>query len=191
MMDSTQRNSHFKEPATEPATKPDAVLATEQAIERALQLALDYHRGQRDADGDPYILHLMRVMLKCHSTPAKQAGLLHDILEDTSATAKDLIRAGICPSVTQSVERLTRTAHSDYADYILALADDPIAKEVKIADLEDNYAMGRVKYRSELRLEDAHRLERYILSHRFLLGQLQRTEYIETMKRVDSALPPA
>jgi hypothetical protein len=76
--------------------------------------------------------------------------------------------------------------HSTYADYILALADDPIAKEVKIADLEDNYFIGRVKYRSEHRLEDAHRLERYILSHRFLSGHLQSTEYIEAMKLVGS-----
>ena len=129
----------------------------------------------------------MRVMLKCHSTSAKQAGLLHDILEDTSATEDDLIQAGICPNVTQSVKRLTRFAHIDYADYILALAEDPIAKEVKIADLEDNYAIGRVKYRCEHRLEDARRLERYILSHRFLSGHLQRTEYIEAMRLVDLA----
>ena len=155
--------------------------------EMAIELALNFHRGQRDADGDPYILHLMRVMLKCHSTSAKQAGLLHDILEDTSATEDDLIQAGICPNVTQSVKRLTRFAHIDYADYILALAEDPIAKEVKIADLEDNYAIGRVKYRTEHRLEDARRLERYILSHRFLSGHLQRTEYIEAMRLVDLA----
>ena len=159
----------------------------ELAIELATELALNFHRGQRDADGDPYILHLMRVMLKCHSTSAKQAGLLHDILEDTSATEDDLIQAGICPNVTQSVKRLTRFAHIDYADYILALAEDPIAKEVKIADLEDNYAIGRVKYRTEHRLEDARRLERYILSHRFLSGHLQRTEYIEAMRLVDLA----
>ena len=159
----------------------------ELAIELAIDLALNFHRGQRDADGDPYILHLMRVMLKCHSTSAKQAGLLHDILEDTSATEDDLIQAGICPNVTQSVKRLTRIAHIDYADYILALAEDPIAKEVKIADLEDNYAIGRVKYRTEHRLEDARRLERYILSHRFLSGHLQRTEYIEAMRLVDLA----
>jgi (p)ppGpp synthase/HD superfamily hydrolase len=161
--------------------------ANELAIELAIELALNFHRGQRDADGDPYILHLMRVMLKCHSTSAKQAGLLHDILEDTSATEDDLIQSGICPNVIQSVKRLTRIAHVDYADYILALADDPIAKEVKIADLEDNYAIGRVKYRPEHRLEDARRLERYILSHRFLSGHLPRTEYIEAMRVVDFA----
>lgn len=160
---------------------------SESAIELATELALSFHRGQRDAQGDPYILHLMRVMLKCHSTSAKQAGLLHDILEDTSATEDDLIQAGICPNVTQSVKRLTRSAHIDYADYILALAEDPIAKEVKIADLEDNYAIGRVKYRSEHRLEDARRLEDYILSHRFLSGHLQRTEYIEAMRLVGLA----
>jgi (p)ppGpp synthase/HD superfamily hydrolase len=169
-MESTQRNAQ----------------ATAQAIELATELALNFHRGQCDADGDPYILHLMRVMLKCHCASAKQAGLLHDILEDTSATEEDLIQAGICPNVTQSVKRLTRPAHIDYADYILALADDPIAKEVKIADIEDNYAIGRVKYRSEHRLEDAHRLQRYILSHRFLSGHLQSTEYIEAMKLVGS-----
>ena len=137
-----------------------------RAIETALGLAISFHRGQRDSDGAPYILHL-----------AKQAGVLHDILEDTSASCDDLLAAGISARVIEAVKHLTHAPGIPYADYIEALVCDPIATEVKLADLEDNYSIGRVKYRQEHREHDADRLQRYILSHRFLEGQIQLDEY--------------
>jgi len=148
-----------------------------RAIEAALGLAISFHRGQRDSDGAPYILHLIRVMLRCKSAQAKQAGVLHDILEDTSASCDDLLAAGISARVIEAVKHLTHAPGIPYADYIEALVCDPIATEVKLADLEDNYSIGRVKYRQEHREHDADRLQRYILSHRFLEGQIQLDEY--------------
>ncbi|MCE2809931.1 MAG: HD domain-containing protein [Planctomycetaceae bacterium] len=130
-----------------------------QEIEIALSLAIDKHRGQRDADGAPYVLHLIRVMMRCRDPEAKQAGVLHDILEDTPTSAQELVSAGIGPRVVEAVKRLTHTPCIPYGD------------------LEDNYSIGRVKYRKEYRTQDAKRLEKYILSHRFLMGQLEVEEF--------------
>lgn len=148
-----------------------------QEIEIALSLAIDKHRGQRDSDGAPYVLHLIRVMMRCRDPEAKQAGVLHDILEDTPTSAQELVSAGIGPRVVEAVKRLTHTPCIPYGQYIESLCIDPIATEVKLADLEDNYSIGRVKYRKEYRTQDAKRLEKYILSHRFLMGQLEVEEF--------------
>lgn len=153
-------------------------------IEIALSLAINKHRGQRDSDGAPYILHLIRVMMRCRDPQAKQAGVLHDILEDTQTNVQELVSAGIDPQVIEAVKRLTYAPSIPYGQYIESLSSDPIATEVKLADLEDNYSIGRVKYRKEHRTRDANRLEKYILSHRFLKGELQLDEFRTLMEQL-------
>ena len=153
-------------------------------IEIALSLAINKHRGQRDSDGAPYILHLIRVMMRCRDPEAKQAGVLHDILEDTQTNVQELVSAGIDPQVIEAVKRLTHAPGIPYVQYIESLSMDPIATEVKLADLEDNYSIGRVKYRKEHRTRDANRLEKYILSHRFLKGELQLDEFRTLMEQL-------
>lgn len=157
-------------------------------IEIALSLAINKHRGQRDSDGAPYILHLIRVMMRCRDPQAKQAGVLHDILEDTPTSVQELVSAGISPRVIDAVKRLTHTPGIPYGQYIESLSSDPIATEVKLADLEDNYSIGRVKYRNEHRKHDANRLEKYILSHRFLMGQLRVEEFRTLMGQLGQDL---
>jgi len=153
-------------------------------IEIALSLAINKHRGQRDSDGAPYVLHLIRVMMRCRDPQAKQAGVLHDILEDTQTNVQELVSAGIDPQVIEAVKRLTHAPSIPYVQYIESLSSDPIATEVKLADLEDNYSIGRVKYRKEHRTRDANRLEKYILSHRFLKGELQLDEFRTLMEQL-------
>lgn len=155
------------------------------AIENAIGLAISKHQGQRDSDGAPYILHLLRVMMRCDGAQAKQAGVLHDILEDTSTTAEELLASGLSPQVVKAVELLTHLPGISYGDYIERLSADPIATEVKLADLEDNYSIGRAKYRNEHRQQDAQRLQRYILTHRFLIGNLDKQEYRSSMNELN------
>jgi hypothetical protein len=76
---------------------------------------------------------------------------------------------------------LTHAPGTPYAQYIEGVLKDPIATEVKLADLEDNYSIGRVKYRMDQQKRDARRLEKYILSHRFLMGQIQVEEFRSLM----------
>ena len=60
-------------------------------IEIALEIALKAHRGQRDLDGKPVILHPLTVALKGNNEEEIIVGLLHDVVEDSEWTFEDLI----------------------------------------------------------------------------------------------------
>jgi len=65
-------------------------------IQRALAVAFEQHRGQtRKAGGTPYIVHILDVARLLLSEPGVSedviaAGILHDVLEDTHYTARQL-----------------------------------------------------------------------------------------------------
>lgn len=50
-------------------------------LEKAIELAANYHAGQTDRGGTPYILHLLAVMMAVDGIEAKTIAVLHDILE--------------------------------------------------------------------------------------------------------------
>lgn len=68
------------------------------------------------------------------------AALLHDVLEDTNATAKDLRKAGIPHRIVETVEILTRSDTETYAEYIARVSFDDTATSIKVADLKTNLA---------------------------------------------------
>ena len=107
-------------------------------VETALSIATEAHRDQRDKAGAPYILHPIRVMLAQTDDAARAAALLHDVIEDCGWTAEGLAEAGIPSQVVVAVEALTRRPGEDYMDFVRRAAADPIAKRVKLADVEDN-----------------------------------------------------
>lgn len=157
----------------------------QDAVEQALRLAIHYHAGQRDKEGECYMLHLLRVMLACSTPEAMQVAVLHDALEDTSATAEELRAAGISPEVVEAVSLLSKPENMRYEDYVIRLSSNELARQVKIADIQDNYRIHRVAYRQEHRHEDRQRIERYILSHQFLAGKLDQDEYLARVASVD------
>ena len=152
------------------------------ALERAVQLATKRHAGQADKAGQPYLLHLLRVMHHVEGDIAKQAAVLHDVLEDTEATADELLRAGIDPQAVSVVQRLTRGKGDSYWEYVVRIAEDPIARQIKMADLHDNYRLDRVILREgEKRETDLRRIERYILSYQYLAGRITLSDYRQRM----------
>lgn len=113
-------------------------------VERACVQALYWHAGQVDKQGQPYILHPLRVMLAV-SERARIVAVLHDVLEDTNASA-DYLEQYLEPPDMLAVALVTRVRGEPYRDFIDRIASAPgeagdIAREVKIADIEDN--MGR------------------------------------------------
>ena len=52
-------------------------------LNQAIALAALAHEGQTDKAGAPYILHSLRVMLRCQGETAQICAVLHDVLEDT------------------------------------------------------------------------------------------------------------
>jgi (p)ppGpp synthase/HD superfamily hydrolase len=47
-------------------------------LEDAIALAALAHRGQRDKNGAPYILHPLRLMLRMETDPRRIVAVLHD-----------------------------------------------------------------------------------------------------------------
>lgn len=164
---------------------PNHQAEEQDGLEQALRLAIHYHAGQRDKRGECYMLHLIRVMLSCSDPIAMQVAVLHDVLEDTAASAEELLAAGIGPDVVAAVSLLTKPETLSYRQYIDQLSGNPLAKQVKIADIQDNYRIDRVAYRPDHTLEDRQRIERYILSFDFLNHRIPREEYLQRMAAIE------
>lgn len=114
-------------------------------IEDALRLAIEAHEGQKDLDGKPVILHPMAVGLAGRNREEVIAGLLHDVVEDTSFTFEDLLKRGVDEPIVEALRILTHTKDMPYEDYVkrIAQSGNDIAIHVKYNDLCHNLKRGR------------------------------------------------
>lgn len=171
---------------TQHGTDPSRYRSIECPEERAIAIAVAAHSGQRDKAGEPYLYHLLRVMLSVEGSSLRQVALLHDLLEDTEWTAGDLKLAGMSQSVIEALELLTHKSTDSYADYVVRLSRNSLAKASKLADLNDNYRLSRVAFRDGHHEEDSRRISRYILSHNFLMERISEKEYRERMAAIEA-----
>jgi hypothetical protein len=127
--------------------------------DKAETLARYAHEDQFDKAGDPYILHPERVAQAVHHLGPKCVALawLHDVVEDTSWSLETLSHAGFPRDLLVAVDAITHRPHEPYADYLDRVREDPIARIVKIHDMQDN---GRVDRLTRLPEEIAARLRR-------------------------------
>ena len=112
---------------------------------RAMRIAYDAHAGALDDTGVPYIFHPIHVAERMTTEHSCCAALLHDVVEDTDVTLEDLRAAGMPLAVTVAVGLLTHDPAVDYFDYVRAIKGNPIAREVKLADLEHNSDLSRLE----------------------------------------------
>lgn len=150
-------------------------------LERAIQIAVTAHAGQVDKQGQPYILHPMRVMLSVPDDEARMAGILHDVVEDTSVTHDDLRKAGFSEAVLEAVRCLTRTPGGPYADYVVRCKRNAIARAVKLADLSDNTRLDRNIIRPERFDADKRRISKYLVTYKFICDEIDEATYRELM----------
>lgn len=136
-------------------------------LEHAIIVATMYHVGQVDKGFMPYILHPLRVMNNVDGYEARIVGVLHDVVEDTEATIGALMAAGFSDTVTDAVGVLTKHKNENYMHYITQLALNPLAREVKLADLADN--MDTTRLPGPLTEKDVKRLAKYQRAHDVLL----------------------
>ena len=137
-------------------------------LDKAVSLAAQAHLGQTDKAGAPYILHPLRVMFRCRSAAAMMAAVLHDVVEDTPVTLADLRSQGFPEEVVRAVGCLTRLADETYEAFIERVKTDPVALEVKVADLEDNMDLRRL---ADPQPRDLERLAKYRRAWRELTGR--------------------
>src|SRR5712675_1856479 len=121
-------------------------------IQRCFEFAAERHAGQKRRSGDPYVVHplgVARTITDLRLDVASVcAGLLHDCVEDTSATAEDIGRLFgteiqfLVDGVTKLgkipwTNREERQAEN-FRKMLLAMARDIRVILIKLADRVDN-----------------------------------------------------
>lgn len=131
---------------------------------KALLVAIKAHQGQKDKGGKPYILHPIRVALNVKGKDEKIVALLHDVIEDTSYTIEDL--EFLTEEQRKVLLLLTHDDNTPYMEYIEEVKKNKIASKVKLADLEQNMNLKRLKTVTN---KDLKRLEKYKKAKEILL----------------------
>lgn len=126
---------------------PDATPAEQSLIEKAFTYAIQAHEGQQRHSGEPYVHHTFEVaciLAKMRAdVPTIIAGLLHDVLEDTSATEKDL-ESMFGSEILSLIQGVTKLGHLKYKGvarhaeslrkFFIASASDIRVVAIKLAD---------------------------------------------------------
>ncbi|WP_353826581.1 hypothetical protein [Agromyces sp. SYSU T0242] len=138
-------------------------------VSLAKGIAFVAHRGRLDKSGLPYIDHPGRVAERFdpeHDPVAAASAWLHDVLEDTPITARELLEAGMMPDIVEVVELLTRRPEVSADEYYAAIRRHPVARRVKLADIDDNTApwrLRRLDFAMQHRLAEKYRHARMAL----------------------------
>lgn len=135
-------------------------------LDQAILIATKAHQNQVDKAGKPYILHPIRVMIKMKDTISQIVAVLHDVLEDCPDYDEGSLRQeGFSSEIIEALSVLNRDNYPDYQTYICNVAKNPIARIVKIADLEDNINILRLNTITD---KDFGRIKKYHWAHFYL-----------------------
>lgn len=148
--------------------------------ERVESFAFHAHLGQVDKIGAPYIQHVRAVAqgLLPFGADLVMAGLLHDVLEDTAWTARDLAMWGVSERTLLAVVAVTNDSTATYQDKIRKITENPDAVLVKIADNAHNSRSDRA---AQLPEEKRLRLARKYAKARELLWAAAKPEDVRTI----------
>ena len=159
-----------------------------EIIRKAWEFCLQQHEGQKRASGEPYIIHPLEVgqvlaELKMDST-AIAAGLLHDAVEDTDVSSKEIgERFGEqVAHIVEGVTKLDKIKFANREDHqaenirkmLLAMVTDVRVVIIKLADRLHN-----MRTLEHLRAEKQQKIARETLeiyaplAHRLGMGKLR------------------
>jgi len=137
-------------------------------LSRAISIVAQAFEGKKDKGGNPYILHCLRVMDKMpkNDEELRCIAVMHDLVEDTKWEFEDLIKSGFSDRVVTALRLLTHDPNEmNYEQYIHSISMNTNAILVKLADLEDNSDITRLK---GLRDKDFERIKKYHKSYVYL-----------------------
>jgi (p)ppGpp synthase/HD superfamily hydrolase len=121
-------------------------------LETAIAVAAAAHMDQKDCNGDPYILHALRVMMAQTTRETQILAVMHDMIEHTATALNDIYSFGFDDDIVLALNAITRRDDEDHLLFVKRACSNPIARPVKIADLRDNLRLHR---------EDAERSRGY------------------------------
>jgi (p)ppGpp synthase/HD superfamily hydrolase len=154
-------------------------------FDRAVQIAATAHAGQVDKEGQPYLLHVLRVALAVSDPDARIAAILHDTVEDTTVTFEQLEAEGFPPAILEAVRHLTRIRGVQYADYVVGVKANALARQVKLADLADNSRLDRNVIDPSRFDWDSRRIVKYLVTYKFLADQIDERTYRALMANLE------
>lgn len=111
-----------------------------KSIEDVIAFAAISHNGQTDKDGVPYIYHPLHVMnsFPVKATEERMVAMLHDVVEDTSCTIKDLEDLACPPRVVSAVDAISKRKGEKYKEYLARVKENELATKVKLKDIQHN-----------------------------------------------------
>lgn len=134
-----------------PLSMPTAPVVPHGAIQRSIAIALATIslRGRTDRMGSALIDHAARVSESfdvISDNVRHCAAWLHDVLECSDLTDKDLSDAGLTAEIIDVVRLLTHDAGRTEEEWLQAISSDPDARAVKLAAITDNASPWRLRY---------------------------------------------
>ena len=131
-------------------------------IDRAKEYAKRYHLGQVDKAGVDYFEgHVTTVSKKVanagYTTEYVVVALLHDVVEDTSATIEE-IALNFGEKVALAVDAMSKRKGEAYESYLHRVTANSMAVVVKFYDMEHNSDISRL---SIVREKDLKRIKKY------------------------------
>ena len=116
---------------------------------KAMIIAYEAHKNQVDKSGVPYIYHPIHVAEQMDTENECIIALLHDVVEDTNVTFKQLEEV-FSKEIIDILKLLTREENIEYDEYIKRIKNNSIACKVKIADLTHNLDKTRLDFVTEV-----------------------------------------
>jgi GTP diphosphokinase / guanosine-3',5'-bis(diphosphate) 3'-diphosphatase len=159
-----------------------------QPLERAYRFAAERHRGQKRVSGEPYMIHPLLVTRQLAEMQMDmtclETGLLHDVVEDTSATIEE-IRKNFGEEVARCVDGVTKLSKLDLASreerqaesvrkMLLAMVEDIRVILVKLADrLHNMRTLGSLPREKQERIAQ-ETIDIYApIAHRLGMGKIR------------------
>ena len=109
-----------------------------EKTKKAMKLCFEAHKDQVDKSGMPYVFHPFHVAEQMKDEATTIVALLHDVVEDTKYTLDDIAAMGFGKDVVDALALMTHDKKIPYLDYVTKIKDNPIARQVKLADLAHN-----------------------------------------------------
>ena len=109
---------------------------------------------------------------------AKIVAVLYDILEDTSTTAEELLSLGFDSKVVNAIIAVTKSNGENRFQAVQRTVKNPIACEVKLADLSDNMDLSRLP---DITAKDLIRYKQYAQVQSILLDATQIHQHLQAL----------
>lgn len=168
--------------------RSNTTVAERKQIRKAFEMAADAHKEMRRKSGEPYILHPLAVAKIVSKelglgTTSIIAALLHDVVEDTDISLKDL-EMEFGKTVAKIVDGLTKISEfseqtvskqaENFKKMLLTMADDVRVVLIKIADrLHNMRTLGSMAKEKQLKICSETSYVYAPLSHRLGLFNIK------------------